>query len=74
MQAEGSSSREGGSVKEVRVDESCVGCESCVEICPEVFEMEGDLAIVKKGADLSLDAKITEAAEACPVEAIHYEK
>jgi ferredoxin len=61
-------------MKEVTVDESCVGCGSCVEVCPEVFELEDDLAIVKKGADLSLDAKIIEAAEACPVEAIHYTK
>ena len=61
-------------MKSVTVDENCVGCGSCVEICPEVFELEGDVAIVKKGADLSLDTKIAEAAEACPVEAIHYDK
>jgi ferredoxin len=61
-------------MKEVTVDENCVGCGSCVEVCPEVFELEDDLAIVKKGADLSLDAKIIEAAEACPVEAIQYTK
>ena len=61
-------------MKEVSVDENCVACGSCVEVCPEVFELGDDLAIVKKGADLSLDAKIIEAAEACPVEAIHYTK
>jgi ferredoxin len=47
---------------------------TCVEICPEVFELEGELATTKQGADLSLDKKIIEAAEACPVEAIHYEQ
>lgn len=61
-------------MKQVWVDDTCVGCGSCVEICPEVFELEGELAKIKKGADLSLDNKIIEAAEACPVEAIHYEK
>ena len=61
-------------MKEVRIDDTCVGCGACVEICPEVFELEGELAIIKKGADLSLDKKIIEAAEACPVEAIHYEQ
>jgi ferredoxin len=61
-------------MKEVTVDENCVGCGSCAETCPEVFELKDDLAIVKKGADLSLDAEIIEAADACPVEAIHYEK
>jgi len=61
-------------VKKVWVDENCVACGSCVEVCPEVFELEGDIAFIKEGADLSLDAKIIESAEVCPVEAIHYEK
>lgn len=58
---------------EVRIDDTCVACGTCVEICPEVFELEGELATIKQGADLSIDKKIIEAAEACPVEAIHYE-
>lgn len=61
-------------MKQVWIDDTCVGCGSCVEICPEVFELEGELATIKKGADLSLDKEIIDAAEACPVEAIHYEK
>jgi ferredoxin len=60
-------------MKHVWIDDTCVGCGSCVEICPEVFELEGELATIKQGADLSLDQKIIDAAEACPVEAIHYE-
>lgn len=61
-------------MKKVLIEESCIGCGSCVEICPEVFELNGELAVVKSNADLSLDKKIVEAAEACPVEAIVYEK
>lgn len=61
-------------MKKVWVDDECIACGTCVDLCPEVFEMEGDLAIVSPGADLSLDDKIVEAAEACPVEAIHYEE
>ncbi len=61
-------------MKTVWVEDTCVACGTCVEICPEVFELDGELATVKKGADLSLDGKIAEAAEACPVEAIKYEK
>ncbi len=61
-------------MKSVTVNENCAGCGTCVDICPEVFELENDLAIVKKGADLSLDDKISEAADACPVEAIECEK
>lgn len=60
-------------MKQVLIEDSCVGCGSCVEICPEVFELDGELAVVKRDADLSLDGKIIEAAEACPVDAIDYE-
>lgn len=61
-------------MKKVWVDENCIACGACVDICPDVFELEGDIASVKAGADLSDDSTITEAAEACPVEAIHYER
>jgi len=61
-------------MKAVSVDDTCIACGTCVEICPEVFELEGDIASVKSGADLSLDEKIIEAAEECPVDAIQYEK
>lgn len=55
-------------------EETCIGCEACVDICPEVFEMSGDKAIVKVNevpADLIDSCK--EAAENCPVEAIQIE-
>jgi ferredoxin len=61
-------------VKQTWIEDTCVGCGSCVEICPEVFELIDEMATIKKDADLSLDMKIIESAEACPVEAIHYEK
>ena len=44
-------------MKKVSVDDTCIACGTCVEICPEVFELEGDIASVKNGADLSLDGK-----------------
>jgi ferredoxin len=58
----------------VSVEDTCIACGTCVEICPDVFELEGDIAAVKNGANLSLNEKIIEAAEACPVESIHYDK
>ena len=61
-------------MKKVWIDDTCVACGTCVEMCPDVFELEGELATIKQGADLSLDKKIIEAAEACPVEAINYEQ
>jgi len=60
-------------VKQVWVDDDCIACGTCVEICPEVFELEGDVAEVRSDADLSLNDAIIKAADACPVEVIHYE-
>ena len=42
----------------VSVDDACIACGTCVEICPDVFELEGDIASVKNGANLSLNEKI----------------
>jgi ferredoxin len=61
-------------MKSVTVEDTCIACGTCVAICPEVFDLPGDIAVVKQGADLSLDDAITEAAESCPVDAIKYEK
>lgn len=61
-------------MKSIIVEDTCIACGTCVAICPEVFDLPGDIAVVKAGADLSLDDAIVEAAEACPVEAIKYEK
>ncbi len=55
-------------------EETCVGCEACVDTCPEIFEMVGDKARAKMEnvpADLVKSCK--EAAENCPVEAIQLE-
>lgn len=54
----------------IEVDEdACMGCEACVETCPDAFEMsDGDKAIVK---DAGLSAEcVDEAIDACPAEAI----
>jgi ferredoxin len=56
----------------VRIDEdACVGDGSCADICPEVFEMEGDLALVKVDrVPEGLEEMVREVADGCPVEAI----
>ena len=55
----------------IMIDEDeCLGCESCTEICPEVFQMNdiGDKAVV---VDPNSEADcIEEAIESCPSEAI----
>jgi ferredoxin len=56
----------------VKVDrDACTGCELCIDTCPDLFEMDDDLAKEKMSEvpeDLEDCAK--EAAEGCPVEAI----
>ena len=50
--------------------DECIGCESCVEVCPDAFEMDddGEKAIV---IDENCTADcVEEAIEICPNEAI----
>jgi ferredoxin len=55
--------------------EECIGCESCVELCPEVFEFDSEAqkAVVTRpeGGD---EECIEEAIGTCPVECIHWEE
>jgi len=56
----------------VHVDaETCVGCGTCVDVCPEIFEMPDDVAVAKtEDVPASSQNTCSEAADACPVEAI----
>jgi ferredoxin len=60
----------------VRIDDDlCVGDGACVEFCPEVFQMVGELAVVQmEEVSASLEEACREAAEACVVEAIIIEE
>jgi len=51
-------------------EEECMGCESCVELCPEVFKMDddGEKALVIN-PDSDADC-VEEAIDSCPAEAI----
>lgn len=60
---------------QVTIDtEECIGCHSCVDICPEVFDFDDadDKAVVinPDGGDIKC---AEEAAEACPAEYINIE-
>lgn len=52
----------------------CTGCELCTQTCPDVFEMEDDVAIVM-GDEVPAGSEdcAKQAAEECPVEAIKIE-
>jgi len=55
--------------------ETCTGCGLCVNTCPEVFELEDDVASVK-GDSIPESAieSAKEAAENCPVDVITIEE
>lgn len=50
--------------------DECIGCESCVEICPDVFEMDEDGEKALVIAEDSTEDCVDEAIETCPTEAI----
>ena len=55
--------------------DECTGCELCVDTCPEVFEMVGDLAVEKQDEVPSgAEESCMQALEDCPVEAIRIDE
>lgn len=53
-----------------RVNNDCIGCGMCVDVCPEVFEINAQgMSEVVGDADSHADS-VMEAAEICPVNAI----
>lgn len=56
----------------VVIDEAeCIGCESCVEICPEAFRLNED-AISEFISQDGLEQCIQAAIETCPTECLHW--
>ncbi len=49
----------------------CIGCELCVQLCPDVFTMEDNLAtVIVDTVAADVEATCREATESCPVTAI----
>ncbi len=53
--------------------ELCIGCGSCVEICPEVFELDENEKSYVKNQEACNTCNCEEAIEICPVGAISWE-
>ena len=55
-------------------NDTCTGCELCVDTCPAVFQMSDDVAkvVVDEIPEEEADSA-QEAADSCPVEAITIE-
>jgi len=50
--------------------DACIGCGICADKCPDIFELDGKLAIVKAKPSKADEACCRDAADSCPVEAI----
>ena len=55
----------------ITINEECIACEQCVEICPEVFSMGDETAeVTVDEVPKEYQEACREAAEECPAEAI----
>ncbi|MGN0662557.1 MAG: ferredoxin [Faecalibacterium sp.] len=55
--------------------ELCIGCTQCAGLCPEVYSMEGTLAVAIPGEIPAEEVpQAADAAAACPVNAIRIEE
>lgn len=57
-------------MKIVADKETCVGAAACVGVSPEVFQLDDDFKVDVVDPDGADEDVITQAAEACPVQAI----
>lgn len=62
--------------KQVQIDQDeCVGCQSCVELCPEIFQMgpgEEKAMVMKPEVGADQEACVAEAIDTCPVSCISW--
>lgn len=56
----------------VNVNEDCIGCGLCESMCPQVFQLDGEISKVISSEEFFRD-QAEEAAIACPVNAIEVE-
>jgi ferredoxin len=57
--------------KPVVEEDLCIGCGHCVELCPQVFELEDEKSRVI-GPDKCGTCNCQEAIDTCPVQAISW--
>lgn len=55
-------------------EQECEGCETCVELCPVVFEFDEEAEVARVINPEAEAECIEEAIDSCPVECIHWEE
>ncbi len=66
-------------IRRVWIDEGCIACDLCEDLCPEVFEVPaGRTSLVRKKyarhlGRADVQENVREAADSCPVEVIKFE-
>ena len=66
--------------KRIWIEDGCISCNLCEDLCPEVFEVPagGECAVRKDAGphlvDPDMDESIREASDSCPVEVIQFEE
>jgi ferredoxin len=70
----GEAAVENFSISKVWIEPGCIVCDACEDIYPEVFEVTADSCVIRSGAPLDNGLLVLEAAEACPVEVIKFNK
>lgn len=63
-------------MKAIVDQDACIGCALCVSMCEDIFNMNEDglSEAINEDFPISLEDSVTEACDACPVEAIHIEE
>ena len=61
-------------VKKVWIEPGCIVCDACETIISDVFEVQDATCVIRPGAPLTDGLRIQEAAEACPVEVIKFDR
>jgi len=65
-------------IKRVWIDDGCISCSLCTDICPDVFLVEdGEACVIRPEAAShfeDLDEDIRDSAADCPVEVIKVEE
>jgi ferredoxin len=61
--------------KEPYIDrEVCIGCGTCVALCPNVFQLQDDGKSKVVNANGAGEDEIQQAIDSCPVQCIHWKK